>query len=137
VFVWSVLGAGLSILAGASMSDLPSALFFVAFLGVFAGAIYVLGFTILQTNVEDEMRGRVFAALYTLSRFCILLAFALAPFLTGVLDSISHRLVDRHVSLAGIDISIPGTRLTLWLGGLIILGAAAIAFGSMRDRSEG
>jgi dTMP kinase len=134
VFVWSVFGAGLSILAGASMSDLPTALFFVAFLGVFAGSIYVLGFTILQTNVEDDMRGRVFAALYTLSRFCILLAFALAPILTGVLDSISHRLVDRHVDLLGVDISVPGTRITLWLGGLIILGAAGIAFLSMRER---
>src|SRR5688572_4714409 len=56
VFVWAVFGAGLSILAGASMSSLPSALFFVTLLGVFAGAIYVLGFTILQTNVDDELR---------------------------------------------------------------------------------
>jgi dTMP kinase len=134
VFLWSVFGAGLSIEAGASMSNLPSALFFVAMLGVFAGAIYVLGFTILQTNVDDEMRGRVFATMYTLVRFCLLLAFALAPFLTGVLDSISHRLVNRHVNLFGLGIAVPGTRLTLWLGGLIILGAAGIAYLSMRER---
>jgi dTMP kinase len=136
VFVWSVFGAGLSIVAGASMSDLPSALFFVAFLGVFAGAIYVLGFTILQTNVEDDMRGRIFAALYTLVRFCLLLAFAIAPFLSSLLDSASHRLVDRHLDLGGFDISVPGTRLTLWLGGLIILGAGLLAFVSMRERGQ-
>ena len=136
VFVWSVFGAGLSIVAGASMSDLPTALFFVAFLGVFAGAIYVLGFTILQTNVEDEMRGRIFAALYTLVRFCLLLAFAIAPFLSSLLDSISHRLVDRKIELFEIGISVPGTRLTLWLGGLIILGAGAVALVSMRERPQ-
>jgi dTMP kinase len=135
VFVGSVFGAGVSILIGASMSNLPTALFFVTFLGVFAGAIYVLGFTILQTNVDDELRGRVFATLYTLVRFCLLLAFALAPFLSSVLDSISKRLVDRHVELAGIGISVPGTRLTLWLGGLIILGAGVLALAVVRDRT--
>ena len=135
-FVWAVLGAGLSILAGASMSDLPTALFFVAMLGVFAGAIYVLGFTILQSNVEDEVRGRIFAVLNTLVRFCLLLAFAIAPFLSSLLDSISHRLVDRHVELFGIGISVPGTRLTLWLGGLIILGAGGLAMVAMRTSAQ-
>ena len=131
-FVLAVFGAGLSILAGASMSDLPTALFFVALLGVFAGAIYVLGFTILQSNVEDEVRGRIFAVLNTLVRFCLLLAFAIAPFLSSLLDSVSHRLVDRHVELLGIGISVPGTRLTLWLGGLIIFGAGIVAKLAMR-----
>ena len=135
-FVGAVIGAGLSILAGASMSDLPTALFFVAMLGMFAGAIYVLGFTILQSNVEDEVRGRIFAVLNTLVRFCLLLAFAIAPFLSSLLDSISHRLVDRHVELLGIGISVPGTRLTLWLGGLIILGAGGLAMVAMRTSAE-
>jgi dTMP kinase len=135
-FQWAVLGAGLSIVAGASMSNLPTALFFVAMRGVFAGAIYVLGFTILQSNVEDEVRGRIFAVLNTLVRFCLLLAFAIAPFLSSLLDSISHRLVDRHVELLGVGISVPGTRLTLWLGGLIILGAAGVARVAMRSSSS-
>jgi dTMP kinase len=135
VFVWSVLGAGFSILTGASMSNLPTALLFVTLLGVFAGAIYVLGFTILQSNVEDEVRGRIFAVLNTLVRFCLLLAFAIAPFLSSLLDSISVRLVDRHVDVLGIGISVPGTRLTLWLGGLIILAAGVLAKVSMRAPS--
>lgn len=136
-FVWAVLGAGVSIVAGASMSDLPTALFFVALLGVFAGSIYVLGFTILQSNVEDEVRGRIFAVLNTLVRFCLLLAFAIAPFLSSLLDSISHRLVDRDVDLFGVGISVPGTRLTLWLGGLIILSAAGVARVAMRSSGDG
>jgi dTMP kinase len=119
------------------MGNLQFALFFVALLGVFAGAIYVLGFTLLQANVEDEVRGRIFATLYTLVRFCLLLAFAIAPFLSSLLDSISHRLVNRSVSLGGITVAIPGTRLTLWLGGLIILGAGGLAFASLRERSTG
>ena len=52
-------------------------------MGVCAGAVYVLGFTILQENVEDELRGRIFAALYTLSRLCLLISLSLAPLLAG------------------------------------------------------
>ena len=134
VFLVSVFGAGFSILAGASMSNLQFAVVFVALLGVFAGGVYVLGFTLLQANVEDELRGRIFATLYTLVRFCLLLAFALAPFLSSLLDGLSHRWFDRSVSIAGISIAIPGTRLTLWLGGLIILGAGGLAVTSLRGR---
>lgn len=136
VFVVAVFGAGLSILSGAAMSDLRPALFFVSLLGVFAGAIYVLGFTIIQTTVADELRGRVFATLYTMVRFCLLLAFAIAPFLASLLDTLSQRLVGRHVQLGGLDISVPGTRLTLWLGGLIILAAGGLALAVMRERPE-
>jgi dTMP kinase len=121
VFVVSVFGAGFSIIGGASMSNLQLALAFVALLGVFAGAVYVLGFTLLQSGVEDELRGRIFASLYTLVRFCLLLAFAIAPFLSSLLE--------------GLPVSIPGTRLTLWLGGGIILLAGALASVSVREPS--
>ena len=54
-----------------------------------AGSVYVLGFTLLHENVDDELRGRIFSALYTLVRFCVLLAFAVGPFLSGFLDRLS------------------------------------------------
>ena len=65
---------------------------FVGLLGLCAGAVYVLGFTLLHENVEDELRGRVFAGLYTLVRLCVLLAFAVGPFLAGALDALSESL---------------------------------------------
>ena len=37
-------------------------------LGLCAGASYVVGFTLLQENVADELRGRIFATLYTVIR---------------------------------------------------------------------
>lgn len=135
VFTWAVIGAGLSILAGASMALLTPALVFVFLLGVCAGAVYILGFTILQTNVEDELRGRIFATLYTLVRFCLLLAFAVAPLLSSLLDRLSKRLVHRQVTVFGWSVAVPGVRLTLWLGGLIILAAGALAVASLRSPS--
>jgi dTMP kinase len=132
VFLFAVFGSGLSIVSGASMTTLTPVLILVGLLGVCAGAVYVLGFTILQTNVEDELRGRVFATLYTVVRFCLLSAFAIAPLLSALLDRLSNDLFDRSVSIFGLDIGVPGVRITLWLGGLIILAAGGVAVLALR-----
>ena len=136
IFVGSVLGAGASLIAAASMSTLTPALVFAASLGLCAGSVYILGFTILQTNVEDELRGRIFSLLYTLVRFCLLLAFTLAPIVSRLLDDLSESVADRSVSLGGWSVALPGVRLTLWLGGAIILGAGLLAFRGLRDRDR-
>jgi MFS family permease len=134
IFVIAVVCAGLAILTGASFNDLRPALVAVGILGLCAGAVYVLGFTILQINVEDELRGRIFATLYTLVRLCLLLAFVLAPLLSTLLDRLSARLFDRHVELFGVGVSIPGARLTLWLGGVIILFAGVVSTSVVRPK---
>jgi MFS family permease len=134
IFVLAVLAAGVSLVAGASMSTIAPVLVLVALLGVCAGAVYVLGYTILQTSVDDALRGRIFATFNTLVRLCLLGAFALAPLLSSLLDGLSSRLVDRHVDVFGLGVSLPGVRLTLWLGGLIILAAGGVAIVSLRGR---
>ena len=135
VFLVAVFGAGVSILLGASMSTLPPTLLFVALLGVCAGSVYVLGFTILQTNVEDQLRGRTFATLYTVVRLCVLLAFAVAPFLSSLLGQVALGLFGGDVVVLGVRVAITGARLTLWLGGVIILAAGGVAWLALRERS--
>jgi dTMP kinase len=120
VFVGSVIGGGVCMLLGASSSSLTLALVWVFGLGLGAGGVYVLGFTILQTNVEDQLRGRIFATLYTLIRLCLLLAFTLAPVLAKL--------------LGGLVADVPGTRITLWMGGVIILVAGVLSLLSLRER---
>jgi MFS family permease len=129
VFAWSVFGAGISLIIAASMSSLGLASLFVGVLGVGAGSVYVLGFTLLHENVDDELRGRIFSALYTLVRFCVLLAFAVGPFLSGLLS----RLFPDEITVGGLSIATPGVRLTLWLAGLIIVGAGVLATVSLRS----
>jgi hypothetical protein len=132
VFAASVFVAGVSLIVAASMSALEFAALFVAILGVCAGSVYVLGFTLLHESVDDELRGRIFSALYTLVRFCILIAFAVGPFLADALERLSQRLFDGHISVGGLGIAVPGVRLTLWLAGLIIMGAGVLAVMSLR-----
>jgi dTMP kinase len=133
VFTTAVLVAGISLLTAASMSSIQLAMVAVSVLGVCAGAVYVTGFTILHENVSNEMRGRIFAALFTLVRLCVLIAFAIGPLLTGLLDTVSDNVFDNgYVSVGSVDVFVPGVRLTLWLAGLIILGAWVLAVKSIR-----
>ena len=126
-FTVAVVVAGASLLLGASMSSLAPALVLVALLGAAAGCAYVLGFTILQENVSDHIRGRTFTALYTVVRLCLLIAFAVGPFLSGVLGGVSGRLFGGEISLGELTISVPGVRLTLWLASIIIIVAGVLA----------
>jgi dTMP kinase len=134
-FSGAVLGASISLFFAAAMTSLRASATFVAMLGIFAGAVYVVGFTLLHENVDDEMRGRIFGSLYTLVRFCVLLAFAVGPLLAGVLDNLSSRLFgsDKRIGIFGVDLFVPGVRLALWLASLIILFAAAFAARNLRS----
>lgn len=132
VFRWSVLVAGLTLFGGAASGTLVIAVAFVGVLGICAGAVYVLGFTILQETVIDELRGRVFSSLYTLVRFSLLLSFVVGPLLAETLDRLSSSLFGGDVQLFGIDILLPGERLALWLAGLIIVGAGVLVTKTLR-----
>ena len=134
-FEISIFVAGLSLIFAASMSTLTLAIIGVFVLGICGGAVYVLGFTLLHENVDDALRGRIFSALYTIVRLCLLIAFALGPFLSEFLDRVSNKLFTdppRTITIVGRDLFIPGERLTLWLAGTIIIIAGGIVFWSLR-----
>ena len=83
------------------------------------GRVYVLGFTILQENVDDELRGRIFATLYTSSALpASPLALAPVPVAAARRAVEGGLRLDREVAVAGRPLGLPGVRLTLWLGGV-------------------
>ena len=132
VFVLSVFGAGVSLLLAASMTTLLAASLLIGLLGLFAGTIYVLGFTLLHETVDDEYRGRIFASLYTVVRLCLIIALAVGPALAVLLNGLSEEWFDKSISIFGASVFIPGVRLTLWLAALIMLVAGALAWVSIR-----
>ncbi len=136
-FSGAVVLAGVSLLAGASVSTLTPALVLVALLGAGAGCAYVLGYTILQEGVSDDLRGRTFTALYTVVRLCLLISFAVGPFLAGALGRLSGRFIGGELSWGEMTISIPGVRLTLWLAAVIIIVAGVVAGRVLRETRGG
>ncbi len=137
VFVIAVFGAGLSLLLAASMTELWAAATLIGLLGMFAGAIYVLGFTLLQVSVAEEFRGRIFAAVYTIVRLSLIIAMSVGPFVAALFNGLSEEFFDKDLDLFGWEVFIPGVRVTLWLAALIIIGASVLARVSVRDVENG
>ena len=139
VFDYAVMGTGIFLMVAATLSALFPAALAVAVVGACAGTSYVTGFTVLQETVQDEMRGRIFATLYTVIRMCLLIALVVSPLWADFWDWIVNDLFNVGIVTIGqVQYSFPGVRIALWGGGMITLGAGLYARWSMKnaDRAE-
>ncbi len=133
IFIWSTQGAGISLIVATSFNVLVGVLIGVGIMGVFAGAMYVSGFTLLHDKVSDELRGRVFSSLYALMRFSVLLALVIAPFLAGLIGGIVGAVYGDQVNIGDFTYPIPGVRLTLWLAALLMILAGVFSTKGVRQ----
>jgi dTMP kinase len=139
VFVAALFGAGIGLVLATSTGSLTLAVVLAGVFGLFAGTCYVSGFTIIQERVEDSLRGRMFATLYTIIRFCLLLSLAVSPWMASLLGSLSGSLFTNRVIDIGIKVYVPGVRLAFWLGGFMTVAAGLVVSRDMlrgrgRDR---
>lgn len=133
VFDYAVMGTGAFLMIAATLSALFPAALAVVLLGACAGTSYVTGFTVLQETVADDLRGRIFATLYTVIRMCLLVALVISPLWADLWDWIVNDLGNVGVvSLGQVDYSFPGVRIALWFGGGITLAAGLYARWSMK-----
>jgi MFS family permease len=123
VFEFAVMGTGAFLILAASFtSTFPCALA-IGMVGACAGTSYVTGFTVLQESVNDEIRGRTFATLYTVIRMCLLIALVLSPLWADVWDWVVGLFGSGTVDLGGATYTFPGVRIALWGGGLVTFAA--------------
>ncbi|MDE0498094.1 MAG: MFS transporter [Acidimicrobiaceae bacterium] len=134
LFVFSVFLAGASLMFAASVSITLLVLAGVLLLGLAAGSVYVTGLTLLHENVEEVLRGRVFAAMYTLVRFCLLISMAAGGFLSDGFHWLFEVAFDNEIRIGDSVLALPGVRGALWLGALLILMAGVLAALSLRSR---
>ncbi|MCW0215082.1 MAG: thymidylate kinase [Pseudonocardia sp.] len=127
LFGTAIVGAGFSLCLVAVAPHLVVALLTVALVGSFAGIAFLTGLTIIGSQVQDEIRGRVVALVQSLVRLVLLGATSLVPLLVGVVAS-------RHVELFGRDFQIDGTRVVLLAGGLVAAIVGSFAYRQMDDR---
>ncbi|MCW2543921.1 MAG: tmk, partial [Frankiales bacterium] len=99
-------------------------------LGAFAGLAYVLGLTLLGSEVEDEVRGRTFGLVNALMRISLLLSVTIAPALAGLIDRHSYR-----IDSIGVDLDVNGVSVTLLLAGLLAGLVGVLSFRRLDDRS--
>lgn len=132
VFGRSLLLAGIALLVATSVDELGLVVILLGLAGSMVGVVYILGFTILQETTDDEMRGRVFAAAYSVSRLSVGLILVLGPAITVLFDRITELTADGTVSVFGYRLLIPGVRITFWLAALFIIGAGTFAIRTLR-----
>ena len=126
IFGLAVSVAGVMVLLMAWAFALWIALLLVVFMGFFAGIAYLAGFTLLGTEVEDEIRGRTFAIVQSLVRAALILSLAVVPFGVG--------LIGRHsLDLGVVTLPVTGERIMLFVAGLLAVGVGILAYRQMDD----
>lgn len=115
VFALAIASAGVSLLVMSLLRDFILAAGFATLVGLFAGMAWIIGYTMIGYEVEDRLRGRVFAFVLSSVRLVLLATIAVGPVLAGQLGDHSFPIGDD----ARLRFSGPG--LTLLLGGILAL----------------
>ena len=126
IFGVAIVGAGAMVLLMAWTFTLWIALLLVVFMGFFAGIAYLAGFTLLGTEVEDEIRGRTFAIVQSLVRAALILSLAVVPFGVGLLGQ-------HELDLGRVHDPVTGERIMLLVAGLLAIGVGVLAYRQMDD----
>ncbi len=120
-FAVSLIVTGLSTVFASLVSTVFGAAGWVFLVGLGAGGAYVMGFSALHEQVADEIRGRTFAALFTVVRTALLLSVAVAGAVAAAVDGLLPGPLE------------DGVRAVLMLGGVIILASGLLTVWTVRD----
>ena len=125
VFGLALVFAAVCLILTALMPQIALAVITVIGVGFGAGVAYLAGTTLMGTDVDDEMRGRVFAVLQSLIRVVLFVALAAVPL---VVAQVGERTIGGFV--------IDGTRFVLIAGGVLALLSGLLAYRKMDDRDQ-
>jgi dTMP kinase len=126
LFGLAIIAAGASLAVMALLPNLILALFATLSVGAFAGIAWIVGYTLLGLEVEDDKRGRTFATVQSLVRVDLLVVLALAPVMAGVIGP--HRL-----GLFRVYVRADGITITLFVAGLIGALVGVVSYRQMDD----
>ena len=136
LFLGGVTGFGIAMLGFASVELYWIASIFAVASGFFIGGVTVAGNTYVVETVADEIRGRVFTALESVIRVALLLSMIVVAPAGDVIGGVVKRVVESQGILPD-DVVLTGSRLTLQLASLVVLGAAYYAFRTLEWRKNG
>jgi len=126
-FGMSIVLAGASVALLALAWHLSMAVVITLLVGIGAGMAFLSGTTLLGGEVEDELRGRVFAFVQMSTRIVLMLAIALSSVLVGLGGS-------RELAAGNVEVPVSTTRMLLLVAGLVGVAAGIAAFRQMDDK---
>jgi MFS family permease len=133
LFAGSVAMFGFAMLGFASVRQYWIACVFTALAGACIATLTVAGNSYVVRTTTDAIRGRVFTAQESVIRVSMLLSMVvMAPLGDIVANSIRN-----IVARSGVpydEVYLTGPRITLWVGSLIVIGAAIYGFKTLNWR---
>nr|WP_245866309.1 dTMP kinase [Prauserella marina] len=127
LFGIGIVLAGLMLIVVALSPHLAVSLVAVAVVGACAAGAFLTGVTIIGSQIDDSIRGRINAIYQSLMKIIIFGSTATVPLLIGLVQP-------RHVQVWGNVITIDGTRPVLLGGGLLAALVGIIAYRQMDSR---
>lgn len=132
----AVVGFGLAMLVFAWIDIYPLSLFVIFIGGFFLGYMLVTAYTLLHQNLEEAIRGRVFAAFQTIMRTCLLISmgiFALIGWLfTKWIPWTAAKPVFKTLNLGFIHKSVYPAMLAVMVGAAIVIVGGIMAIRSLK-----
>ncbi|MEC3979555.1 bifunctional MFS transporter/dTMP kinase [Amycolatopsis sp. H20-H5] len=128
LFGTSIVGAGLSLLLVALSPHLSVSLVTVALVGVWAGTAFLTGVTIIGSQIEDSIRGRINAIYQSLLKLVLFGSTIIVPSLVALVKV-------RTVEVWGSPVTIDGTRPVMIGGALLAAVLGIVAYRQMGDKS--
>ncbi|WP_253768481.1 bifunctional MFS transporter/dTMP kinase [Goodfellowiella coeruleoviolacea] len=127
LFGTAIVAAGLALVVVALAPHLWVALVAVALVGASAGVAFLTGLTIIGSQVEDAIRGRIVAVQQSLMKIVLAAATALAPTLITLVQV-------RTITVFGHQMIIDGSRPVLLGAGVLAAVVGVVAYRQMDDR---
>ena len=121
VFGLTIGCAGITLVVASLIADFVLAVLLAALIGMFAGMAWIIGYTMIGHEVEDRLRGRIFAFVLSSVRIILLLTIAAGPVVAGFLGA-------HYIPISSDSrLHFSGPGLTLLIGGGLALVVSVYA----------
>ena len=127
LFGISIVLAGLALVLVALSPHLTVSLIAVAIVGACAGAAFLTGVTIIGSQVDDAIRGRINAIYQAMMKIIVFGSVSMVPLLIGLTRP-------RTMTVWGSPIIIDGTRPVMLGGGVLAAVVGVVAYRQMDSR---
>ena len=124
-FVRAVISFGVTMLVFALIDFYPLSLVVIFIGGCFLGYLMVSAYTLLHQNLAEDIRGRVFAAMNTIMRTCLLISMGVFALIQALLHKwipwTVAKPVSKTVNLGLFHKSFYPAMLALMIGALVVI----------------
>ena len=127
IFGASLAMAGFFLVILSLIQNLVLAILITLILGFFSGISWVTGFTMLGLEVDDQLRGRIFAFIQSLIRVVLILVLAVSPLIAAAIGRHTYQFFE-------ISLTYNGAAFTMLFSGIIATTVGLLSYRHMRDR---